>query len=182
MLTRILICGVVLLGTTSCEVKPTPPAARHVVVNPFAFPAALPGSETAQGSGCKVSGTQLPDGVWFGYVNEWDKDGLSMDVACYYWGEAANAQAALKHDEMPPNLFYVVNDQKSLTRVRVAEGAVAYRIIQVPEAVRPEKTTYIDMLSNQGGYMRCPSTTQECTVWVYINNGVATEVQMQYFP
>jgi hypothetical protein len=46
--------------------------------------------------------------------------------------------------------------------------------------VKQESTTYADLVANPGTYQPCPD--EFCAIWMFVNNGAATEVQMQYLP
>jgi hypothetical protein len=69
---------------------------------------------TSENLGCGTSAPDtLPDGRYFGFVKDADTGSgtMSFDLACFYEGEEANQQAAMRGDEVPvPNDVYIVND------------------------------------------------------------------------
>ena len=73
-----------------------------------------PTEPTSENLGCGTSAPDvLPDGRYFGFVKDVDKGSgtMSFDLACFYEGEEANQQAAMRGDEVPvPNDVYIVND------------------------------------------------------------------------
>ena len=139
-------------------------------------------ADGAEGSGCLAEGGALPDGAWFGFVRAWDQSGIDLDLACMYSGAAAAKVATAHNDESPPpNDFYIANDSKTARRIPVAPAATAARVTHdASGGIKTEDTTYADLVANPGSYQQCPA--EFCAVWVYVNNGAATEVQMQYLP
>jgi hypothetical protein len=155
-------------------------ARQFTAGDPPATPEPLPGSGGALGSGCAPGAGALPDGAWFGHAVRWDASGIDFDLACFYVGDAASAQAAARKRESPPNGFLIVNDKKALRRVEVAPNAIGYRLADVGERIALEPTTYADLIKNSGRYEPCPA--EWCPVWLFINAGAATEVMQQYVP
>jgi len=73
-----------------------------------------PTEPTSEDLGCGTSAPEtLPDGRYFGFVKDVDTASgtMSFDLACFYTGDEANQQAAMRGDEVPvPNDVYIVND------------------------------------------------------------------------
>jgi hypothetical protein len=170
----------------ACEQQKQPPqqqqdaAPKFTVANFRALPKAADGAE---GSGCLADAGPLPDGAWFGFVRAWDQSGIDLDPACFYTGAAAAKEAAARNEESPPpNDFFIANDSKAVRRIPVAPGAAAIRVTHNKDGgvTMDQRTTYADLITNPGTYQRCPD--EFCTVWIYVNGGAATEVQMQYLP
>jgi hypothetical protein len=76
------------------------------------------------GSGCAPGSGDLPDGWWYGRVDGPVGDDISFDLACYYVGAAAEAEAASRGDEVN-NDYYVVNDSPQVRTLPVADAATA---------------------------------------------------------
>jgi hypothetical protein len=137
-------------------------------------------SDGAGGTGCRTDSGPLPDGAWFGYIMAWGPSGISFDPACIYDGEAAAKIAAAKGQE-PPDDFIIVNDSKAVRQISVPATAVALRVTNaVDGSIDNQTTTFGDLVANPGTYTQCPG--DGCTVWVFVNAGVVTEVAQQYFP
>jgi hypothetical protein len=164
---------------------PAPAAARAAFIagDPPAAPAARAGSNGALGSGCAPGAGSLPDGAWFGFARAWDASGIEFDLACFYVGEAAAAQASARNDESPPpNDYYIVNDAAATRRLSVSADIVAHRLILSGGSVGLERTSYADLIANPSpdGVALCPG--EHCLIWVFINGGRATEVLQQFTP
>lgn len=80
--------------------------------------------EGPSGSGCTPGSDVLPDGWWYGTVAVPVSGTVELDLACYYVGPAAEAEAASRGDEVN-NDYYVVNDNPAVRSVPVAAGATA---------------------------------------------------------
>ncbi len=149
--------------------------------DPPQTPGPLAGSDGALGSGCAPGAGALPDGAWYGYAVNWDATGLDFDLACFYVGAAADAQAAARNDEEPPNGFYLVNDSPTTRRLPIDAATPAYRLALPGDVVGLERTTYREMVTDPpSGISPCPG--EWCSVWVFVNDGRVTEVMQQYLP
>jgi len=143
------------------------------------FPDPLPGSDEAHGSGCAPGADQLPDGMWFGFIENATADSFSFDLACFWTGAAAEAAAAADGESEVYD-FYIRNNTTQ-TRIvpRHPEGS-AYWLdasgdltpLQVPMQEWP--------VESDTSYQPCPGSF--CAAWLYINGGQATEVIEQYLP
>lgn len=80
--------------------------------------------DRASGSGCTPGPGSLPDGWWYGTLDGAVTDELTVDLACYYVGAAAEAEAASRGDEVV-NDYYIVNENPALRTMPVAEDATA---------------------------------------------------------
>jgi hypothetical protein len=90
--------------------------------------------DKASGSGCTPgSGDTLPNGWWYGTVTGAVDEEVTFDLACYYVGPAAEAEAASRGDEVN-NDYYVVNDNPALRDVAVAPDAQA-QCVEVEDAL-----------------------------------------------
>lgn len=141
----------------------------------------LPGSDGATGSGCAPGGDGLPDGVWFGAMEAVSDGDIEFDLACWYSGDAANEAAAEDgFEEIPvPNDYYVRNEVDTLRTVPIDPDAVIHWYpagSDIELAVRP----WIEWVEDPEGYLPCPG--EWCNAWLYVNDGVVTEVMQQYTP
>jgi hypothetical protein len=170
------------LMLVACEQPSSPPQTSPPKFTSDGLRAMPKAADGAEGSGCLADAGALPDGAWFGFVKAWDGSGVDLDPACFYTGAAAAREAAARNAESPPpNDFYIANDSTRTRRIPVSAGAAAVRVTHNAEGgIKVERTTYADLIVNSGTYQPCPDAF--CAVWVYVNGGAATEVQMQYLP
>lgn len=80
--------------------------------------------DSASGSGCTPGPGVLPDGWWYGTLDGPVAGDVTFDLACYYVGAAAEAEAASRGDEVN-NDYYVVNDNPTLRTMPVTDDATA---------------------------------------------------------
>ncbi|MBL8537892.1 MAG: hypothetical protein JNM59_10860 [Hyphomonadaceae bacterium] len=186
------VFALIMLGAVVACSPAAPPAAPDPAAPdtaaPYAFtagdppatPAASAGSADALGSGCAPNADTLPDGAWFGYATRWDAAGIDFDLACFYVGDAAAAQATA-HNEEFVNDYYLVNNATTIRRLDVAANATAYRL-STAGGVALERTTYADLVANPGEATASFCPGELCAVWVFVNDGRVTEVMQQFFP
>lgn len=182
-----VVFALIMLGAVTACSQATPPAAPDVAASPAftagdppATPAASDRSAGALGSGCAPNADALPDGAWFGYATRWDATGIDFDLACFYVGDAAIAQATARNDEFA-NDYYLVNDATTIRRLDVAANGTAYRLSAAGGAAL-ERTTYADLAANPGEASASFCPGEQCAIWVFVNDGVVTEVMLQFFP
>ncbi len=142
----------------------------------------LPGSAGATGSGCAPDGDDLPDGVWFGSIETASSAEIGFDLACWYSGDAANEAAAEDgFEEIPvPNDFYIRNEVATLRTVAVAPDAVIHWFPTTTGELALDVLAWDDWVGRPEGYLPCPGDW--CNAWLYVNDGVVTEVMQQYTP
>ena len=92
--------------TTAPPTTSTPPAVFAVAGHGAGAVGPLPGSDGMLGSGCSPGATTLPDGIWFGWVEDASAAGLSFDLVCLRAGSPAKA----------------TNDNPQLRELAVATG------------------------------------------------------------
>jgi hypothetical protein len=159
----------------------TPPPRAPSADVTFAFTGDFPPVEAgsgAHGSGCAPGPGMLPDGTWFGFGRDLRPNAIEFDLACFYTGAAAAAEAAARGLESPPpNDYLIVNDNPTLRTVPVAADAQAWRLVLSVELV---ETTYADFRLDAGEFQDCPGDF--CLLWLYVNDGAVTEVVSQYVP
>ena len=113
----------------------------------------VPTNERASGSGCTPPpADDLPDGRWFGFVDQADPDQLSFDLACWFTGTAAAAAAAEDGEESPPpNDFYIRNGSDRLRSLPVDPGAAVDWLPNPGDPASAEKIAYDVWLNQQPG-------------------------------
>lgn len=134
--------------------------------------------ERATGSGCAPpEGDGLPDGRWFGFVDEAQADQVSFDLACWFTGTAAASAASEDGEESPPpNNFYIRN---TINRVRLVDVADTAEVTWLTDAGDPESAevdTYDTWAAAQTGREPRPG------VWLDIANGAVVSIDQQYVP
>jgi hypothetical protein len=141
------------------------------------FPDVLGGPLDAHGSGCAPGPGPLPDGIWFGFPTAWTTSSMDFDLACFYSGDAATAQATARGEESPPpNDYIITNDNPTLRNVPVAAGATGYRL---DNNIATVPVPFADFIADQGEFQNC---FQFCLMWLYVNGGAVTEIVSQYVP
>jgi len=160
------------------EEPAAPPAgARFTAGDPPQTPG--PGASGALGSGCAPGEGDLPDGAWLGHARAWDAGGIDLDLVCMYVGEAAARESAARGEDAP-NEFYIVNENTDVRRVVVAPGSPAWQFTDETGGISLKRDLYADLVRGPRIYQTCPG--EWCLVWVYVNDGRATEVMQQYVP
>lgn len=119
------------------------------------------------GSGCSPGSGPLPDGWWYGTVDAAIEDEVAFDLACYYIGAAAEAEAAKRGDEVD-NDYYVVNENPQVRTVTLADGATA-TCVQLGAGVESVDCTPADV----GG---------DWAVWLRVQGGEVDRIVEQYAP
>jgi hypothetical protein len=131
----------------------------------------------ADGSGCTPGSGDLPDGRWFGYVTVTRADGLDLDLACWFSGEAAIEAAAEDGEESPPpNDYYVRNDNLA-ARSLAADPSV--EVVWYPDLGDPTSeatTTFADWVAQDRGAGGVPG------IWVEIDDGSVVSIHEQWVP
>jgi hypothetical protein len=142
-----------------------------------AFPAVLGGPLDAHGSGCAPGAGPLPDGIWFGFPQAWTTSSIDFDLACFYSGDAAIAEATARGEESPPpNDYIITNDNPTLRTVPVAAGAIGHRL---DNSIETHVVPFADFIADPGDFQNC---FQFCLMWLYVNGGEITEIVSQYVP
>ena len=119
------------------------------------------------GSGCEPGDGDLPDGWWYGDLIIPPGEGLSFDLACYYVGAAAEAEAASRGDEVN-NDYYVVNDNPTERSITIAAGATASCVDLGAQALMVDCTP--------------PDVAGDWNVWIRVVGGQVTRMVEQYAP
>jgi hypothetical protein len=143
------------------------------------FPDLLPGSGDAHGSGCVAGGGELPDGVWFGFVETTSTGSIGFDLACFFTGEAA-VSAGAEDGETDVFDFYIRNNSAQLRTLALDPGGVGYWLDATGD-LTPLAIPMNDWPPSSGTpYQECPGAG--CAAWVFVNDGLVTELLEQYLP
>jgi len=123
--------------------------------------------DAASGSGCTPGGGDLADGWWYGILDGPPGVEVSVDLACYYIGAAAEAEAASRGGEVT-NDYYVVNDSPQVRAVPLADGATGSCV---------ELGATLAMVDCAPAEM-----SGDWAVWVRVQGGAVDRVVEQYAP
>mgnify|MGYP001814888369 CR=1 FL=1 len=148
---------------------------------PDVFPGVTNG---AHGSGCVTPGfDELPDGVWFGFIETVSSSMVTFDLACFFTGEAAcvaqteDGAAAGPADCLD---LWIRNHVETPFGVPISPEARVWYV----DALAPEwdNTFEIPLASwpTEASYQPCAS--DYCAAWLYVNDGRATGIVEQYLP
>lgn len=174
-------------GETSTTAAPATPTTTAETTTTTAAPTTTIAATTttvdvntlAVGSGCTPGGTQLGDGVWFGYIDTADTTSIKFDLACWFTGDGAVQAAAQDGAESPPpNDYYVRNENPQLRTIPVASGA---EVSWLPDTGDPSTQTtvpYADWLTGTAAR----GSDYQPGAWVTIEGGSATSIEEQYVP
>jgi hypothetical protein len=152
-----------------CELPPRP----YVSLYP---PPALPGSETASGSGCLVGTGPLGDGYWFGYAVSRLPGGITFDAACFFFGDAAEAAAAADGATIE-DPYYIRNQSTQLRTIAIGPSVPAYA---VDFGCGDFAALTFSSWPQTGGLLPCPGPG--CRVWITIAGGKVNGLVEQFVP
>ena len=142
-------------------------------------PVPLASSDGASGSGCSPGGGPLPNGVWFGLAHGIEPDHIEFDLACFYFGDIAYTEGAADGEEVNNDL-YIRNVNPTLRDVPLVNPTVWTLGPFSGGGDEPFAVNYVDWPLPGTNYIECPSDW--CTVWLYVNDGLITDVVEQYLP
>ena len=123
--------------------------------------------DAESGSGCTPGADELPDGWWYGTVDGPVTSEVTFDLACYYLGAAAEAEASSRGDEVN-NDYYVVNDNPQLRTIDVAGDATA-SCVRLGAGVETVDCSPAEV-------------TGEWAVWLRVQDGEVDRIVEQYAP
>ena len=167
-------------STTTLGGTSTPAPRPYSIETPgLGPPPVLPESEGPNGSGCVPgSDTLIPDGIWFGFILARTEISVTFDMACWFWGDLAEIEAANDGGEALNN-YYIRNQNPLLFEVPIGEGATMFWLDVGSGSFVPEP---MPMAAWPGPDEAWPCPGELCGVWLYINDGVITEAIEQYRP
>lgn len=82
--------------------------------------------------------------------------------------------------EEAPNDVWIVNDNPKIRTVPVASGATAWGLTCDGEINHQPLVFGDEWPSSESCFVSCPG--ENCPVWLYVNDSLATEILEQYFP
>lgn len=163
---------------TSTAAVTTTTAPLYLVPIPWQFPAVFGAAGDPHGSGCVVAGDVLPDGVWFGYAEGVASGVITFDLACYFTGAAAEAEAIADGEEAFDN--YIRNQNPKTFPVSISPLAQVFYIDATSEDVLAPELIPLSSWPTAESYMDCPG--EFCGVWLYVNGGQATGIVEMFQP
>ena len=166
----VTVTGAPPTPTASSGSTPTPVSTAHVYA--FGDEWTLAPANEAQGSGCAPGVGNLPDGAWFGFVHSWSTSQVAFDMACWWTGTEAEAQATARGEEAFD--YYITNDNTTVRLVTVAGDIPARKA-----AWGDGDFTLSQVIADPAGSL---PTSSPYPAWIYVNGGVVTELAVQYIP
>lgn len=171
-------------STTSATASATPPAPPSV---PIAIPSPDDGV-SPQGSGCTPpAGDALPDGVWFGELVSVDAAAgtASLDLACLFVGDAANAAATADGSpEVPvPNDYWIRNQSANTYTLPAVDDVAVLELSHTSDTVSADLAPATSGLASAATSL----TTFDGLLggwqgWLQVTDGWVVVIQQQYFP
>jgi len=164
-------------GATTTTAAPTttttmPPAIAYVVGTPELYPPApLAGSAGASGSGCTPGAGPLPDGAWYGFVEDKGASTVDFDLACFFFGDIAYTRGAEDGEEVADD-YYVRDQNPTIRTVPVAPGAMVYDL-------DGGSTTFLTLTFADWTPDPPPLSAG---YWLMVNGGEVTEIMDQFAP
>lgn len=167
----------------------TTPAGATATTDPTATETRTPtgGTDTATtsgpdvavpgGAGCAPGSEDLPDGRWYGQVEEVDEQTLSFNLMCWFSGEEAY-QAAEEDGLDPvevPNDYYVRDQNPALRELSWDTDALVLHYPTGDPSDTEELTVaaWGEVLDAGGVYLN---------VWLTVQDGTVTAVDEQWVP
>jgi hypothetical protein len=163
-------------ATASAEATPseTPAPQFALATDSYPYDAYPMNSNGTALSGCSPGSSDgLPDGAWYGVVQEWGDDSISFDLACLYHPKSPEWAAyldSLGPDE-PQSEYPTTNDNPGLRTLPLAEGSVFW---SADYKSLPDDSTV--------PYSEVQSGWDKSDYYVYVNDGEVTEVVKVYYP
>jgi hypothetical protein len=162
--------------TTTAPTTTTTFVATTTTTVPATTTTTFDSNQLADGSGCTPGTEELPDGVWYGYADSYDADGIEFDLACWFSGEGAEIAAAEDGEESPPpNDYYVRNQNPMLRGLAVASDT------PVRWYLSGDPNEYVD--GTYTGWIAFLETIPfQLGIWVTIEDGAVTDIEEMWVP
>ncbi|MEA2023766.1 MAG: hypothetical protein U9N79_05665 [Actinomycetota bacterium] len=134
-------------------------------------PGPLPGSGGWFGSGCSPGSDTLPDGIWWGYITDLSPSSITFDLACLRFADEGDDDTAAE------DYAWVI--ENSNPKVRVVPVGSDTQVTCDWQYCPPNPFPYGEWIDDD----RLPHGNQgrEGGLWLYINDGVATEIGDEEF-
>lgn len=171
-------------STTAAPATTAPTTPTTVAGAPFTsgdygfFPAPLGTAADGHGSGCIHAPGTLTDGMWFGFVEAIGGGAVTFDMGCFFTGPAAVAAAAADGAEAFD--FYIRNMNPMTYNVPLDPVGTAYWLDIVGDLTPLPIPMTSWPIPWDPNYQVCPA--DHCSVWLFVNGGIVTELIEQYLP
>lgn len=175
LLGALLACSVVVTAACGNDDESAAPTSAEP---PGSAQPSASTNELADGSGCTPpSETDLPDGRWYGSIDEAGDGEVVFDLACFFTGDPAVAASAEDGEESPPPNGYHVRNANELLRTLDIET-------EAPVAWYPSGGGPADFVTVAYGQWRTDRETRawDMGVWLTISGGIIVEVEEQWTP
>ena len=116
--------------------------------------------------------------MWFGFVLGVSEFTVEFDLACFYFGDIAWDVAAEEGEEAN-NDFWIVNESNRIRILEYPAGTTVWTLGPNPTQGHLPSLLFTEWPVDPA-YLSCPG--EHCGVWLYINDGVVTELVEQYVP
>ena len=130
-------------------------------------PEALPESGGWWGSGCSPGSDTLPDGIWWGYLNEFSRTSVTFDLACIVFLDESD------NDPATEDYAWVIENKNP--RVRIVPVNPAAQVtcdwMHCPSNPFPYLEWTDDDRLPHGDHF-----TKDNGLWLYVNGGAVTEI------
>lgn len=133
-------------------------------------------NQLASGSGCTPGTEELPDGEWFGLVDELTDTKLFFDLACWFTDDAAVIASAEDGEESPPPNDYYVRNANNLIRELEVNSNVPVEFYPDGDPGNyfiTEFENWSELADSRGLFL---------DVWVTIEDGEVTKITEQWVP
>jgi len=118
--------------------------------------------------------------MWWGYVEGIGGGSVTFDLGCFFTGTAGHAAAAADGEVGYDLDFYLRNQNPKTFSVPLDPSGTAYWLELTGGAVPLPIAMGAWPMPWDPGYQVCPA--EFCSVWLYVNGGVVTELIEQYLP
>jgi hypothetical protein len=171
-------------AATTTPPAPTTTAVEEVEEFAVGVPSLQPPESTAEngasGSGCLPESGPVPDGIWFGKLVEKPRsDSMIIDAACFFFGEVAATAAAEDGAGEVNNDYYIRDNSVSSRTMVVSDRAVVYFVPGGDPSAGFEIVPYVSWPGSSAP-IGCPGDF--CLAWIYVNEGIVTEIAIQWVP
>jgi hypothetical protein len=168
--------------TTTVAASTTTTTQPVVPTAPVAIPSKQDGT-SADGSGCAPpAGDSLPDGIWFGDLKAVDVAAgtLSLDLNCFFTGEAANHAATEdgSTDVPVPNDYWIRNKVHKVYVLPMVPNAAVFKLDQGGAS-----TTLVSAGTGPAAASSMLAEFNNAWIgWIQVAGGKVIVVQQQFVP
>ena len=130
-------------------------------------PDSLPDGGGYFGSGCAPGSDVLPDGIWYGFAQEFDETTITFDLACLRWIPDPN------DDEVEEGGWEIVNDNP---RLRIAPVDPNAQVTCFWAGCPPGPFPYTEWIDEPHEVRPLEEEHGGLDMWLHINDGLVTEI------